>query len=76
MAISKLQLLEEESSDSSATQAWDKSLPKEMLELAARMAASYPSVDSYFKPIVQILTTTILYFICVHLAFAIRSHFF
>jgi hypothetical protein len=38
MAIPKLQLLEEESDDSLATQAWDKSLPKKMLELAARMA--------------------------------------
>jgi hypothetical protein len=39
MAIPKLQLLEEESDDSPATQAWDKSLPKKVLELAARMAA-------------------------------------
>jgi transposase InsO family protein len=38
MAIPKLQLLEEESDDSPATQAWDKSLPKKVLELAARMA--------------------------------------
>jgi hypothetical protein len=38
MAIPKLQLLEEDSDDSPATQAWDKSLPKKMLELAARMA--------------------------------------
>ena len=39
MAIPKLQLLEEGSDDSPATQAWDKSLPKKVLELAARMAA-------------------------------------
>ena len=39
MAIPKLQLLEEDSEDSSAAQAWDKSLPKKVLELAARMAA-------------------------------------
>jgi hypothetical protein len=38
MAIPKLQLLEEESDDSPATQAWDKSLPKKVLELSARMA--------------------------------------
>jgi hypothetical protein len=38
MAIPKLQLLEEDSDDSPATQAWDKSLPKKVLELAARMA--------------------------------------
>jgi hypothetical protein len=37
MAIPKLQLLEEESDDSPAIQAWDKSLPKKVLELAARM---------------------------------------
>ena len=36
--IPKLQLLEEDSDDSPATQAWDKSLPKRVLELAARMA--------------------------------------
>ena len=39
MAIPKLQLLEEDSEESPATQAWDKSLPKKVLELAARMAA-------------------------------------
>ena len=39
MALPKLQLLEEDSEDSPATQAWDKSLPKKVLELAARMAA-------------------------------------
>ncbi len=39
MAIPKFQLLEEESGDSSATQAWDKSLPKKVLKLSARMAA-------------------------------------
>ncbi len=41
MAIPKLQLLEEDSEDSPAApaaQAWDKSLPKKVLELAARMA--------------------------------------
>ncbi len=38
MAIPKLQLLEEDSEDSPATQAWDKSLPKKVLELVARMA--------------------------------------
>ncbi len=38
MSIPKLQLLEEESDDSPATQAWDKSLPKKVLKLAARMA--------------------------------------
>ncbi len=38
MAIPKLQLLEDDSEDSPATQAWDKSLPKKVLELAARMA--------------------------------------
>ncbi len=38
MAIPKLQLLEEDSKDSPATQTWDKSLPKKVLELAARMA--------------------------------------
>ncbi len=38
MAIPKLQLLEEDSDDSPATQTWDKSLPKKVLELAARMA--------------------------------------
>jgi hypothetical protein len=38
MAIPKLQLLEEESDDSLSAQAWDKSLPKKVLELAARMA--------------------------------------
>jgi hypothetical protein len=37
MAIPKLQILEEGSNDS-PTQAWDKSLPKKVLELAARMA--------------------------------------
>jgi hypothetical protein len=37
MAIPKLQLLEEDSDDSPATQAWDKFLPKKVLELAARM---------------------------------------
>jgi hypothetical protein len=37
MAIPKLQLLEEEADDSLTTQAWDKSLPKKVLELAARM---------------------------------------
>jgi hypothetical protein len=39
MAIPKLQLLEGDSDDSPATPAWDKSLPKKVLELAARMAA-------------------------------------
>ena len=39
MAIPKLQLLEENSEDSPSAQAWDKSLPKKVLELAARMAA-------------------------------------
>ena len=39
MALPKLQLLEEDSEDSPATQVWDKSLPKKVLELAARMAA-------------------------------------
>jgi len=39
MAIPKLQLLEEEADDSPTAQAWDKSLPKKVLELAARMAA-------------------------------------
>ena len=38
MAIPKLQLMEKDSEDSAATQAWDKSLPKKVLELAARMA--------------------------------------
>jgi hypothetical protein len=38
MAIPKLQLLEEEADDSPTAQAWDKSLPKKVLELAARMA--------------------------------------
>jgi hypothetical protein len=38
MAIPKLQLLEEEADDSLTAQAWDKSLPKKVLELAARMA--------------------------------------
>ncbi len=38
MAIPKLQLLEEESGDGSAAQAWDKSLPRKVLELASRMA--------------------------------------
>ncbi len=38
MAIPKLQLLEEDSEDSPAAQAWGKSLPKKVLELAARMA--------------------------------------
>jgi hypothetical protein len=38
MAIPKLQLLEEETDDSLAAQAWGKSLPKKMLELVARMA--------------------------------------
>jgi hypothetical protein len=38
MSIPKLQLLEEESDDSPAAQAWDKALPKKVLELAARMA--------------------------------------
>jgi hypothetical protein len=38
MAIPKLQLLEEDSDDSPATQAWDKSLPKKVLEFATRMA--------------------------------------
>jgi hypothetical protein len=37
MAIPKLQLLEEESDDSLAAQAWNKSLPKKALELSARM---------------------------------------
>jgi hypothetical protein len=37
MAIPKLQLLEEEADDSPAAQVWDKSLPKKVLELAARM---------------------------------------
>ena len=36
MAIPKLQLLEED--DSPTAQAWDKSFPKKLLELAARMA--------------------------------------
>ncbi len=34
MAIPKLQLLEEESGDGSAAQAWDKPLPKKVLELS------------------------------------------
>ena len=38
MTIPKLQLLDEDSEDSPAAQAWDKSLPKKVLELAARMA--------------------------------------
>ncbi len=40
MAVPKLQLLciEEEADDSLTAQAWDKSLPKKVLELAARMA--------------------------------------
>jgi hypothetical protein len=38
MAIPKLQLLEEDADDSFTAQAWDKSLPKKVLELAARMA--------------------------------------
>jgi hypothetical protein len=38
MAIPKLQLLEEDSDDSPAAQAWDKFLPEKVLELAARMA--------------------------------------
>ncbi len=38
MAIPKLQLLEEEADDSPTAQAWDKSLPKKVLELAVRMA--------------------------------------
>ncbi len=38
MAIPKLQLLEEESGDGSAAQAWDKSLSRKVLELASRMA--------------------------------------
>jgi hypothetical protein len=38
MVIPKLQLLEEEADDSPTAQAWDKSLPQKVLELAARMA--------------------------------------
>jgi hypothetical protein len=38
MAIPKLQLLEEDADDNLTAQAWDKSLPKKVLELAARMA--------------------------------------
>ncbi len=38
MAIPRLQFLEEEADDSSTAEAWDKSLPKKVLELAARMA--------------------------------------
>jgi hypothetical protein len=38
MVIPKLQVLEEEADDSPTAQAWDKSLPKKVLELAARMA--------------------------------------
>ncbi len=39
VTIPKLQLLEEEPGVGSTVQAWDKSLPKKVLELAARMAA-------------------------------------
>jgi hypothetical protein len=39
MAIPKLQLLEEDADDSLTAQAWDKSLPKKVLELAAHMVA-------------------------------------
>jgi hypothetical protein len=38
MAVPKLQLLEKDSDDSPAAQAWDKSLAQTVLELAARMA--------------------------------------
>jgi hypothetical protein len=37
MTIPKLQLLEKGADDSLTAQAWDKSLPKKVLELAARM---------------------------------------
>jgi hypothetical protein len=49
MAIPKLQLLEEDSEDSSATQAWDKSLPKKVLELAARMATVAQSHSEWHR---------------------------
>ena len=38
IAIPRLQLLEEGGNDSLTAQAWDKPLPKKVLELAARMA--------------------------------------
>jgi hypothetical protein len=49
MAIPKLQLLEEDSEDSPATQAWDKSLPKKVLELAARMATVAQSHSEWHR---------------------------
>ncbi len=49
MAIPKLQLLEEESGDGSAAQAWDKSLPKKVLELAVRMAAVAQSHSEWHR---------------------------
>ncbi len=49
LLIPILQLLEEESGDSSATQAWDESLPKKVLELAARMAAVAQSHSEWHR---------------------------
>ncbi len=49
MAIPKLQLLEEESGDSYDTRAWDKSLPKKVLEFAARMVAVAQSHSEWHR---------------------------
>ena len=49
MAIPKLQLIEEESGASPAAQAWDKSLLKKVLELAARMAAVAQSHSEWHR---------------------------
>jgi hypothetical protein len=46
MSVPKLQLLEEESSDSLAAQAWDKVLPKKVLELAARRQWLKPTIQN------------------------------
>ncbi len=48
MAIPKLQLLGD-SDDSLATRAWDKSLPKKVLELAARMATVAQSHSEWHR---------------------------
>jgi hypothetical protein len=52
MAIPKLQLLEEEGDDSLIAQAWDKSLPKKVLELAARMATVAQAHSEWHRRIV------------------------
>lgn len=39
MALPRLQLMEDEAADTTASRNWDKSLPKKVLELASRMAS-------------------------------------